>query len=50
MLQPAIKKLARPEVVQGLAFWGATAGITAIWLTQPFDFIKQQLSPPPADK
>jgi hypothetical protein len=31
-------------------FWGTTAAITGIWLTQPFDFIKAQLSPPPPEE
>jgi hypothetical protein len=34
--------------VQAAVFWGGTAGITALWLTQPFDYIKKQFSSPEA--
>jgi hypothetical protein len=43
-LQHRLKQLVpSPTGVQSLAAWGACAGITALWLTQPFDLIKKTL-------
>ena len=43
-LQHRLKKLApSPTGIQSLAAWGACAGVTALWLTQPFDLIKKTL-------
>jgi hypothetical protein len=46
--QNALRRV-KPVYVQAAMFWGTTAAITGIWLTQPFDFIKAQLSPPPPE-
>jgi hypothetical protein len=33
-----------PTNVQAAIVWGGTAGCTAIWLIQPFDYIKSLMS------
>lgn len=50
MLPPAAKALTRPSTVQALVFWGGTAAVTAIWLVQPFDYIKKLMETPPPEK
>jgi hypothetical protein len=37
-----------PTALQSMALWGTCAGVTALWLTQPFDYIKKQFSGEPA--
>ncbi|KAL6773874.1 QCR10 [Auxenochlorella protothecoides x Auxenochlorella symbiontica] len=39
-----------PGAVQSLALWGTTAGVGALWLVQPFDFIKGLLEDKPAEE
>ncbi|EFN57484.1 hypothetical protein CHLNCDRAFT_143011 [Chlorella variabilis] len=28
-----------PTAVQSMAIWGGCLGVTALWLTQPFDYV-----------
>lgn len=39
-----------PTAVQSMAIWGGCLGVTALWLTQPFDYIKKQLGMDKDDK
>lgn len=41
-LQPAIRRMINPINAQSAALWGSTAVVGAIWLTQPFGWIKKQ--------
>lgn len=38
--QQSVKKMITPNNVQSAMLWGGTAAATAIWMTQPFDYIK----------
>lgn len=39
-MQSTLKKFITPNNVQSGVFWGTTAAVTALWMTQPFDYIK----------
>jgi hypothetical protein len=45
--QRLLKTLVTPNKVTAAAAWGGSAALTALWLTQPFDFIKNLINPPP---
>ena len=42
--QPALRKLVTPINAQSAVIWGSTAAVGALWLVQPFDWIRAQLS------
>ena len=45
LVQASLRKLVgNPTNVQAAIVWGGTAGCTAIWLIQPFDYIKSLMS------
>jgi hypothetical protein len=43
-LQPALRKMVTPINAQSAVIWGSTAAVGALWLVQPFDWIRSQLS------
>jgi hypothetical protein len=47
-----IPKAMRPSTsdVSSVALWGTTAAVGALWLVQPFDWIKAQISGAPAEE
>ena len=51
-LQRGVQKLvSNPTTVQSAVMWGGAIGCGALWLTQPFDYIKSVLtSKPDADQ
>ena len=39
-MQSTLRKFMTPNNVQSGVFWGTTAAATALWMTQPFEYIK----------
>jgi len=49
--RPIARFMSNPTNVQAAVAWGGAAGCAALWITQPFDYIKSVLtSKPDADE
>lgn len=40
----------QPSDITAAAMWGVAAGTAALWMIQPFDWIKEQLTAKPEDE